>query len=190
MNWLAHLYLSEPSAAFQIGNLLPDLMPMSGLRHLPAAFHRGMERHQRIDRFTDTHPVVQRSMRRFEAPHRRFAGILTDIYYDHFLSREWAAFCPVPLRAFVDRFFEGFDHLRPELPAEACARLEQIRRAGWLCAYGELEGIADVLRRLGRRFRRPCDLASSMPAFQEQYEAFRADFHEFFPELKAAVGMA
>jgi acyl carrier protein phosphodiesterase len=188
LNWLAHLYLSEPSPEFRIGNLLPDLMPMSGLRHLPVEYQRGMERHQRIDCFTDTHPVVLRSMQRFTPPHRRFAGILVDIYYDHFLSRGWHAFCPVPLREFVDHFFEGFDYHRAELPAEACARLEQIRRAGWLCAYGEHAGLTDVLQRLGRRFRRPCDLASSMTTFEEQYENFRADSEEFFPQLRAVVG--
>lgn len=161
---------------------------MSGLRHLPAEFQRGMERHQRIDLFTDTHPVVQRSMQRFAAPHRRFAGILVDIYYDHFLARRWHEFCKVPLPEFVDRFFEGFDYHRAELPAEACARLEQIRRAGWLCVYGEHAGLTDVLQRLGRRFRRPCDLASSMTTFEACYEDFRKDFAEFFPQLRASVG--
>ena len=187
MNWLAHLYLSEPTPAFRIGNLLPDLMPSAELRHLPPEFHRGMEQHHRIDAFTDAHPVVHRSMRRFEAPHRRYAGILTDVYYDHFLSRAWDVFCPVPLREFVAHFFEGYDYYRAELPAEACTRLEQIRRAGWLCSYGELENVADVLRRMGHRFRKPCDLASSMVAFERHYGDFQADFNEFFPELQAMV---
>jgi len=189
LNWLAHIYLSEPTPAFRIGNLLPDFLSPAELEHLPREFHRGMEAHRRIDAFTDAHPVVHRSMRRFEAPHRRFAGILTDVYYDHFLSRDWDHYCPVPLREFVGNFFEGFDYYHNELPLEACLRLDQIRRAGWLCCYGELENVSDVLWRMGHRFRKPCDLASSMATFEEHYEAFHADFREFFAELQEMVGM-
>jgi acyl carrier protein phosphodiesterase len=188
MNWLAHLYLSEPTAAFRIGNLLPDLVSAGSLAALPQVFRRGVERHRRIDAFTDAHPVVRRSMRRFPPPHRRFAGILTDVYYDHFLSRGWPSFCPVPLGEFVAEFFEGLEQHRAELPPEAWARLDHIRRAGWLCCYGELAGVSDVLRRMGARFRRPCDLASSMAVFEAQYGDFQADFAEFFPELRAEVG--
>lgn len=189
MNWLAHLYLSEPTAAFRIGNLLPDLMPLTTVQHLRGEFQRGMEAHRRIDAFTDAHPVVHRSMRRFESHHRRYAGILTDVYYDHFLSRRWGDFCEVPLREFVGNFFDGLKEHRDDLPLEACVRLEQIQRGGWLCAYGDLAGIADVLRRMGNRFRKPCDLASSMITFEDQYEEFHADFSEFFPELQAEVAV-
>jgi acyl carrier protein phosphodiesterase len=35
MNWLAHLYLSEPSAEFRVGNLLPDLTGADKLVDLP-----------------------------------------------------------------------------------------------------------------------------------------------------------
>ena len=35
MNWLAHLYLSEPTPAFRIGNLLPDLAAAPVLSRCP-----------------------------------------------------------------------------------------------------------------------------------------------------------
>src|SRR5436190_1321401 len=105
VNWLAHLILSEPSPAFRIGNLLPDILPWSELRAMPAKYQGGIECHRVIDCFADSHPIFQggiechrvidcfadshpifrRSMARIDAPFRRYAGILIDIFYDHFL---------------------------------------------------------------------------------------------------------
>jgi acyl carrier protein phosphodiesterase len=42
MNWLAHLFLSEPDSAFRIGNLLPDLIPVHTLASLRTEFQRGI----------------------------------------------------------------------------------------------------------------------------------------------------
>jgi acyl carrier protein phosphodiesterase len=47
MNWLAHLFLSEPNPAFRIGNLLPDLARPSELSGLSAEFMRGIHQHRR-----------------------------------------------------------------------------------------------------------------------------------------------
>src|SRR5688572_426656 len=100
MNWLAHLLLSEPTPEFRIGNLLPDLLPASELQTLSPIFRRGVECHRRIDAFTDTHPVFRRSVARLVPPHRRFGGVLIDLFYDHFLATNWRQYSPIPLDEF------------------------------------------------------------------------------------------
>src|SRR4026208_598678 len=109
MNWLAHLYLSEPTPAFRIGNLLPDLVPASELVDLPGDFRRGVEQHRRIDAFTDSHPIVRRSMNRVSPPFRRFAGVLVDVFYDHILAREWNSFSSGPLSEFAQEVYSSFE---------------------------------------------------------------------------------
>src|SRR3954453_8270205 len=101
MNWLAHLSLSEPTPAFRIGNLLPDLAPVSTLAYLPADYRRGMQQHQRIDAFTDAPELARRSILRVHAPFRRYAAILVDMFYDPFLARAWSAWSPTPLDEFT-----------------------------------------------------------------------------------------
>jgi acyl carrier protein phosphodiesterase len=189
LNWLAHLLLSEPTAEFRIGNLLPDLAPAGSLRDLPGEMQRGVERHRRIDAFTDAHPIVRRSMARLGPELRRYAGILTDVFYDHFLSRDWHRHCAMPLREFVQDFYACLDEHCAAIPHEAYERLLHIRQANYLCCYGELTGIREVLRRLGRRLRRPFDLSAGVPLLERQYELFHADFRTFFPDLVAEVGM-
>lgn len=186
MNWLAHLYLSEPEAEFRVGNLLPDWLPPWELTTLGEGFQRGITRHRRIDAFTDAHPIVKRSVRRFEKPFRRYGTVLTDVFYDHFLARGWGGHCAeaAPLHEFVHGFYESVETIRPSIPAQAWEVLEHMRAADWLGSYAEVEGIAITLRRMSGRLRRPFDLAASVAVLEEQYDGFREDFEAFFPELR------
>jgi len=185
MNWLAHLYLSEPDAAFRVGNLLPDWLRPWELVGLPEGFQRGIARHRAIDAFTDAHPLVRQSVRRFEKPFRRYGGVLTDVFYDHFLAAGWNVHSKEPLGKFVHGFYDSVQQVQGHIPAEACAVLEHMRAGDWLCSYATLSGIETTLRRMSRRLRFPFDLAASVAVLEEQYEGFREDFEGFFPEVVA-----
>ncbi len=187
MNWLAHLHLSEPDAAFRLGNLLPDMVSREALAGLPEAFRPGVDRHYRIDAWTDTHPLVRAGFVRFQPPMRRFAAILTDVFFDHFLSTDWEHFSDVPLPELIAEVYGSFDSHARHIPEEARPVLARMREQDWLGSYGSLQGISTTLRRMSRRFRRPVDLTLAMPALEEHYEAFRADFRVFFPGLREAV---
>jgi acyl carrier protein phosphodiesterase len=187
MNWLAHLLLSEPSAAFQIGNLLPDLLPASEAAMIAPVFQRGMACHRRIDVFTDSHPIVRRSVRRVSAAHRRFGGILVDVFYDHFLSTEWTSYCSQPLELFVADFYDSFDSYQAQLPVETFGYLQRLRTENWLCSYRELAGVQLTLERIGRRLRRQVNLGEAVIELEQNYDLLRADFGEFFPQLRAHV---
>jgi acyl carrier protein phosphodiesterase len=187
MNWLSHLYLSEPNPAFRIGNLLPDLAPMSALSGLPTEFLRGIAQHRRIDAFTDSHAIFRRSISRVGPEFRRYGGILVDIFYDHFLTQEWPVLCAVPLEQFTDEVYASFERHRHEIPTEAYGHLERMKSANWLCAYGDLGGVALTLRRISERLRKPVPLANAVPIFESDYAGFRDDFAAFFPELTAHV---
>jgi acyl carrier protein phosphodiesterase len=187
VNWLAHLYLSPPDPAFQIGNLLPDLLTPGDLQQVPLAFQGGIVCHRRIDRFTDNHPIFRQSILRLGPAWRRFGGILSDIFSDHFLAVSWSRYAAEPLPEFIDRFYGAIDELGPTLPALAHERLEQMRAGDWLRSYAELDGIHEALTRLALRFRRPVELTGAIAVLEEQYAGWETDFHGFFPELKAHV---
>lgn len=184
MNWLAHLYLSDSTPAFRIGNLLPDLAPVVHLRHLREEYQRGITQHLHIDAFTDSHPIVHRSIARVPAPYRRYASILIDVFYDHFLARDWSTFSNVPLADFAAEVYASFEPCRAELPPEVYQRLAWMKEGDLFCSYRHLEGITHVLERLGRRFRRPVELAGAISILDTEGEALRQDFAEFFPALR------
>jgi len=187
MNWLAHLVLSDRSPSFRIGNLLPDLMTRSELDAVPQMFWKGIECHRRIDAFTDKHSVVRRSAQRMPPPHRRFAPILVDIFYDHFLSVKWTEHWPQSLGEFIEEIYSSFEAREAQLPPLTFDVLKRMRAENWLGSYGEIAGVRLTLERVARRFRRPVQLGDAVVELERNYDALEADFEEFFPELRAHV---
>lgn len=187
MNWLAHLVLSGRSAAFRIGNLLPDLMTKAELAAVSDDFQQGINCHRRIDVFTNAHPVVSRSTQRLSRPHRRFSPILIDIFYDHFLSTQWPRHWTQPLDEFLSEIYGSFDEHRAQLPETTYGYLERMRAENWLGSYGEITGVQLTLERISRRLRRRVELGEAARELVQHYEALEGDFNEFFPELRAHV---
>jgi acyl carrier protein phosphodiesterase len=187
MNWLAHLFLSEPTPAFRIGNILPDLIPQAALAGLSPEYLRGVRQHRQIDAFTDSHSIFRRSVGRVHPKFRRFGGVLVDIFYDHFLSKEWASFSVMPLPVFTGEFYESFESHRDEIPPEAYVHLERMKSGNWLCSYGDLDGVSITLGRIGKRLRKPVALEQAISVLETDYAGFHADFAAFFPELLSHV---
>lgn len=187
MNWLAHVLLSEPTPGFRIGNLLPDLMGATELASLPIVFQRGIACHRCIDRFTDKHPLVRRSVGRVSPKHRRFAPILVDVFYDHFLSVTWKQYCTEPLDEFLAEIYASFDTQWDNLSPMVLGHLYRMREENWLGSYQDITGIRLTLERISRRFRRPVKLGEAVAELEQNYNALNADFAEFFPELRAQV---
>lgn len=188
MNWLAHLHLSEPNPEFRIGNLLPDLASAAHLAGLPESFQRGIRCHRAIDRFADAHPRFKACVSRFPKPYRRYAGVLTDVYFDHLLARDWLEYSAISLPDFIDEVYRDIENCLPAVPADAGLHLFRMRQADWLSSYPTIPGITEILRRLSQRLRRPFDLSGSLPFFEAHEGSFSDDFRVFFPELVSHVG--
>ena len=184
MNWLAHLLLSEPTPAFRVGNLLPDLLPAADLKRLPLEYQRGIRRHRQIDAFTDSHPIVHRGILLLGPAYRRFGGILTDMFYDHFLACDWHHYSEATLEDFSAAIYSSFESLREDLPPSASLILQQIRAVDLLCTYRHIDGIRRALERMGARLRRPVPLGESIAELELHYDILHADFTEFFAELR------
>lgn len=191
MNWLAHVCLSEPSVEFRLGNLLADLVRGEDRVGMSVDFLRGAQCHKAIDSFTDAHPIVRRSRSRIGSEHRRFSGVLVDVFYDYFLATAWERYSSLPLDAFTAAFYAEVQARPLRLPESARATLDRIVKRDLLGQYRQVEGVEQSLRRLSMylssRWRRPFALERSVSDLVRHEREFAADFAEFFPELQAHV---
>ncbi|HEY0684091.1 MAG TPA: acyl carrier protein phosphodiesterase [Steroidobacter sp.] len=191
MNWLAHVFLSEPDVEFRLGNLLADIVRGEELRRMSARFQLGVQKHKQIDAFTDAHPLVKRSRSRVGAEFRRFSGVLVDVFYDHLLATNWDRYSPIVLDAFTAKFYADIEANRIELPASARVTLDRIIRHDLLGSYRRVEGVERSLRRisayLSSRWRREFALEKGVADLLANFDGFEADFAEFFPQLQAAA---
>src|SRR3954451_18505699 len=126
MNWLAHVFLSEPSVEFRLGNLLADVVRGPRRETMSADFVRGAVCHKAIDAFTDAHPLVKRSRARMSSEHRRFSGVLVDVFYDYYLARGWNRYSVMALDEYTAAFYASAEPHLNELPPDARTMLERI----------------------------------------------------------------
>ena len=187
MNYLAHILLSGADPELRIGNLLGDFVTPAQAAALPPTMLRGVHMHRFIDRYADSHTCVQLSKSRISPLRRRYAGILVDIFYDHFLAARWPTYGSGPLRDFTQHFYQQLEQHYPWLPPRLQTLLPIWRREDWLAGYAEVSGIDQVLQAFSRhRVQRENPLADAVCELRDNYATLEADFQMFWPQLASA----
>ncbi|MBX3465098.1 MAG: DUF479 domain-containing protein [Planctomycetes bacterium] len=186
MNWLAHLRLAPAAPLLRLGNLCGDFVRGFDLASLHADLRRGIAQHRAVDAFVDAHPGVRRSRDRLPPPWRRFAGVLVDVFHDHFLARDWDRLgIGGPLPAFAAAVHADLRAHRDLLPPRLQQALPWLEAEQWLVGYAGLQGIDTVLRRMSRRSPRAAPLAEGAALLEVHYTALESDFAALWPELVA-----
>ncbi|MDA1314917.1 MAG: ACP phosphodiesterase [Acidobacteria bacterium] len=184
MNFLAHLYLSGDDPDILVGNMMGDFLKGIGASGFPAAVQEGIRLHHGIDTFTDTHAVFARSRRRFEPPYRRYAGVLIDVFYDHFLAAHWSAYSPrESLASFAHRSYAILSSTSVDLPPRMRRAVSVMVEQDWLGSYATRGGIDLTLKRMSRRPKRANPLAEAGTQLALHAGGLESDFAEFFPDL-------
>lgn len=184
MNYLAHLHLAANDEGLLVGALLGDFIK-GRLETLPLtpAVRDGVRLHRLIDSYTDSHPDVGQSKRRVGSERRRYAGLIIDLLYDHFLAVHWPRFAPQPLGEFTQQSYRLLLAHSPGLPPRLQSILPRMAAEDWLRSYAELENTAFALERIGNRLRRGNPLLGVGAELEAVYAGVEADFLQFFPQL-------
>jgi acyl carrier protein phosphodiesterase len=147
---------------------------------------RGVRRHRRVDAFTDRHPVCVGLRAAFPAARRRYAGIVLDVAFDHFLARHWARFSDQSRDDFVARTYQILTGHAALLPPAFAAVAPRMVAGNWLAAYAHLDGVEAALRGIGRRgSRHSAALDAARGDVETLYPRLEAGFLELFPQLTA-----
>ena len=164
-----------------------DFIRGVNISQLPESIARGVQNHQAVDRFTDSHAGVKRLKASFSDQRRRYAGIILDVVFDHFLIKHWRMYSKEDLGAFTDYCYESllsFQHMMPERMSH---RVEWMVRFDLLNSYAELKGIANALNGISGRIRFENRLAGAIEEVADHYEILQQGFMEFFAELRTHV---
>ena len=184
MNYLAHLHLAAHTRSSLTGNLLGDFVKGPLPTGLEPPFDEGIWLHRKIDAFTDAHPEHRAAVASFEAPWRRFGGILVDMLYDHWLSRHWQQFSPQPLPCFLQQSYGQLLADHHCLPEGLPVPLRRMAEQDWIASYRHREGLSQALNGIGRRLRRPLLLGEALHTLDEgRWHECERGFMRFYPAL-------
>lgn len=183
MNFLAHIYLSNNDELITIGNFMADGVRGNKFRIYSDEVQVGIRLHRAIDTFTDAHPTFRKSTKRLHKNYGHYSGVIVDIFYDHFLAKNWDKYSDVPLAEFIDDFYQSLNKHFDILPLRYKNMTPYMIEGNWLLSYASIDGIQSVLNGMNRRTKGQSKMNEATKELRLFYKEFEEDFTSFFEEL-------
>jgi len=187
MNFLAHLYLSGDVNQLMIGNFIGDYVKGKKYEQFSPQIQQGILLHRKIDEFTDKHPIVKASTVRFKPCYQRYASVVIDVIYDHYLAILWSQFSNEDLGSYVTRVHTFLLRHYFVLPARVKGFLPFLIKSRRLENYQYLWGIEKSLSIMANHSSLPEKSKCAIEIVQSQYDDLKEEFIAYFIELQAMV---
>jgi acyl carrier protein phosphodiesterase len=184
LNYLVHLYLSDPTPECRLGNLMGDFVKGRLEDAWAPEILRGIRQHRRVDAFAHRSAVFRRSKARIHDSFGHCKGVLVDVFYDHFLARNWIRYSTVPLDLFARDIYRLLEENRKILPPGLQEVAPRMIAHNWLVSYRETQTIGRVLDRISERLSRPNPIALGIGELHRHYDGLQADCDLFLAEAK------
>lgn len=187
MNFLAHVYLSGTDEKKAIGNFIADSIRGKQYLEFPKAVQHGILLHREIDTFTDAHPIWRKDKKRIVPVYNHYAAVIIDMYYDHFLAKNWLKYHPVPLADYTAQFYSTLEDNVALLPVKIQNFLPIMIRENWFMCYESIEGLGYILSQMDRRTKGISKMSTATRELVAHYDIFEYDFIQFFKALEEHV---
>jgi acyl carrier protein phosphodiesterase len=183
MNFLGHIYLSGNNDDIMLGNFCGDFLKGKSYLKYPEPFQKGVMIHRAIDSYTDTHDAVKKLKLLFSEKYQKYAGIIVDVVFDHFLSQTWQIFSKQTLTEFVEDVHEVLDSRKEELPAKAQKLIPSFIQKKWIETYTTIPGLELVFSRMSVRTSLPPYSGFAIKQITNNYDLILDEFVKFFFDI-------
>lgn len=188
MNFLAHIYLSgENDDLLKIGNFMADSIRGKQYLTYSLPIQKGILLHRKIDFFTDSHPIFRQSKKRLVPQFGHYAGVITDIFYDHFLAKNWNLYTDIPLKIYVKNFYQLLENKKELLNKQTQQLVSHMIQDNWLEAYQSVEGISRILYQMDKRTEFQSRMQHATDELFSNTSFFEQEFFDFFDDIHAFV---
>jgi len=183
MNFLAHCYLSGGSKSLLVGNFIGDFVKGRDYLDYEPGIQKGIVLHREIDSYTDQHPVCLQSKVRLRPSYRHYSGVVVDLFYDHFLAKNWSQYSGISLNQYSQWVYQTIAENQSKVPGRVSQMLTYMVRGNWLESYAEISGIDRALTGMASRTRFKSNMENASLDLERYYSEFELEFLEFFPQV-------
>ncbi|NRT14679.1 acyl carrier protein phosphodiesterase [Flavobacterium sp. 28A] len=187
MNFLAHIYLSDDNDHIKIGNFMADGIRGKNFDTFPVDIQKGIALHRAIDTYTDAHPIFRESTKKLHSRYHHYAGVIVDIFYDHFLAKNWTVYSNENLEEYIQQFYQSLKDNKPLLTERTIGMMPYMIKQNWLSSYQTVDGIKNILTQMDRRTKNESKMRFATEELREFYTEFEKEFTLFFEDLRAHV---
>jgi acyl carrier protein phosphodiesterase len=171
-----------------IGNFIADSVKGSAFKNFPEQIQKGILLHRAIDFYSDSHPVFGKSVERLRPNYKKYSGVIVDIFYDHFLAKNWKDYSDKPLEQFTSEVHSLMLKNILLIPEKSLMFLKYAIRTNRLVSYASVEGISEVLYGMSRRTKFNSNMEFATEDLKTNYSEFENEFKIFFEEMRKFVG--
>jgi acyl carrier protein phosphodiesterase len=184
MNFLAHIHLSGENEFIKIGNFMADGVRGKQYENFPIDIQKGILLHRAIDTFTDAHPIFRQSTKKLHSRYHHYAGVIVDMYYDHFLAKNWSAYSEETLESYSDRFYQSLLDNTKVLTTKTQHLLPYMIQHNWLVNYQSINGLERILSQMDQRTKNQSLMRFATEELVANYVEFESDFTLFYKEVQ------
>ena len=184
MNYLAHAHLSFGLPQILIGNMISDFVKGKKQYDFSPMIQKGIRLHRSIDSFTDAHPIYRKSKHRLHEKYGHYSGVIMDIFYDHFLAKNWKTYSDENLEDYAANFYQLLRDNYDILTDRIKGMMPYLIARNWFVSYSTLSGLEMILFQMDHRTKNRVAMHESMVELQQFYTEFENEFTLFFEELR------
>ena len=184
MNFLAHIYLSGDNDFIKIGNFMADGIRGKHFENFPVEVQKGIKLHRAIDTFTDAHPVFRESTKKLHDRYHHYAGVIVDVFYDHFLAKNWKKYSDEDLATYIQRFYQSLEDNKTILTEKTTKLMPYMIDQNWLLQYQTVEGIHNIMTQMDSRTKNKSNMRFSSEELVLHYTAFEEEFTTYFKAIQ------
>lgn len=183
MNYLAHIFLSGLNDDIVFGNFIAD--EVKGAKYLiyNKCIQEGILLHRKIDNFTDNNEIYLTSKHRLNRIAGKFSGVVADIYYDHFLTKNWAQFSSENYEFYIKNFYSLIIIRYFILPERLKMAFPYMILNKWFIKYQSIDGIEDVFKRMAKNTIMPDYSRELRNELINNYDLYNNEFLNFFKSI-------
>lgn len=152
--------------------------------NFPKEIQKGIILHRAIDTFTDAHPVFRESTKRLHERYHHYAGVIVDIFYDHFLAKNWTKYSNDNLEEYINLFYQSLHTNIDFLTERTKGMMPYMINQNWLLSYRTIDGISQILTQMDRRTKNESKMRFASEELKTFYTEFEEEFSLFFEDLR------
>jgi acyl carrier protein phosphodiesterase len=130
------------------------------------------------------HPVYRQSKHRLHEKYGHYSGVIMDIFYDHFLAKNWKTYSDEKLDDYAEKFYTLLTKNHELLTERAKGMLPYMIARNWLVSYATIEGLEMIMFQMDHRTKNRVAMNESMVELKEFYTEFENEFTLFFVALR------
>lgn len=183
MNFLAHQYLSFQQEHLQIGNLFGEIVRGKDYLDFSEGLQKGILLHRHIDTFTDAHPMVKESSKKFHQHYGKYAPVIVDVVYDYFLIKNWSKYSEQAFEEFVSSCYDLFRKHFDDFPSPLQLIIDHLLKYDWFHNYTHIDGIKKTLDGISQRSKFKNYMGQADREIILYENELNEEFNAFFPDI-------